>query len=333
MPALEQGLKCRARWQNICSVDDNFPDLYTPETTASIIASAHSLAGMGVPIWTGGLTPEALVAQCKFGDDIAVHLFRRALRSPSFTEYADWGRKEFELLAHRARSCPPPYLALAFPERQTELFTRHQHFALRGLLGHAFGIRNLVVGTDARPVPTGDDGTARELCGDRVAEWRRHVVELLRTLDAPEDTWHQHSLLAFLLSPGFAREILNLPFWLNPEVDGQPPITRQAATAMGSVDEVERAAVRVKSRWQRDHGFQPPRKRPGPRPGKPRRPNPRREAFDRYVTGRRASGVSPQGIATDAEALRLYRAFRGDHAASLNERIVQAVLRRREGGR
>lgn len=305
-----------------------FPELYTEETMAEIAETVRSLDRMGFHIWTGGLTPEGLATQCKLGDDLAVHLYRRVEQSAAFAAYEQWGREEAALISARAWDLPRPYLSLAFPDRQTPLAARHQHLAIRGVLQELFSVRNLVIGSDGRPTPTGSDATAAALIEDRKEIWLGVARSFLPSLGVAEDEWHQYCLLAFLLWPTFAREVLVLPLWLNPPVNGAPPVTRQAATALGAVDPTERAAVRLKTSWQRDLGFEPPRRTPGQRAGSRKRPDPARLRFDRYVVERRSRGLSPQTIADDAEAARLYREARKDRNATPNERLVQAAVRR-----
>jgi hypothetical protein len=74
--------------------------------------------------------------------------------------------------------------------------------------------------------------------------------------------------------------------------------------------------------------YEPPTQTPGPRPGSRHRIPPTQKDFDDYVRKRANAGVSTQMLASDAEANRLYRRWRGDMAASLSDKTVRRAIER-----
>ena len=116
------------------------------------------------------------------------------------------------------------------------------------------------------------------------------------------------------------------PFHLTPPL-GETPIERGIDLATGVPDTSYRSANKFHRAFRKSWGSERKPDRPGPKSGQPHRTS-LRQRFEQYVLERTQAGLSPQFIALDREALRLYRIVRDDHAVDLSEQTVRRVLRK-----
>lgn len=169
----------------------------------------------------------------------------------------------------------------------------------------------------------------RQVVGPSAPGLRALALDCLRRAGEPLDEWHQACALAHLLAPELALGAVSFPFWHPPPPAGQGDRERQVATAVGSVDRTEKAAVVAKRDFQRRAGVVTVGKKRGPKPGSSPRKSDARRRFERYVVSRSVAGVSPSFIASDARAAGLYQASRPNGHVELTVGIVRSILRRR----
>ena len=117
------------------------------------------------------------------------------------------------------------------------------------------------------------------------------------------------------------------PFFLGPTL-GKTELERGLELAIGAPNTTYRSASKFHQAFRRARGSVYEPERPGPKPGQPRRTPSKRELFERFLLERTRQGVTVYYITQDAEAQRLYREVRGDHAVVLNEQAVRRVLRK-----
>lgn len=149
------------------------------------------------------------------------------------------------------------------------------------------------------------------------------------------------------LDPAWAGDLITLGQLLLLDLDlARPPLALIDELNVGPIGTVlrdggtlERSRVRTSSRADNnlgsyaraissEQGIARVRTTPGPKPGSRRPPNPRDWALDQFLLRRSKVGLSAQTLRSDAEAQRLYREFRRDHAANLTEQVVRDRLRK-----
>lgn len=246
---------------------------------------------------------------------------------PNWRDWRDWGLIELGHITVKASRPPAPFAEMVRYPLDDADWTDCWRGVLSLLLNRVFGTRvTYVAGEELVSRETGP--ALNWLIAGREQIWIRQASEVLAVLGEPRDRWHQRAVLAALVAPQIALGLLGLPFWLQSAGPGADPRLRVAGTATGAADITERLGYRAKRDWHRRAGFEGRPAKPGPKVGTERQPTPAQRAFDAYVGARRTAGVSPQALADDAEAARLYRKWKNDQGASLNEAIVRAALRR-----
>jgi hypothetical protein len=155
---------------------------------------------------------------------------------------------------------------------------------------------------------------------------RRLIRAYLEHLGFQVSKWMEAAVFGLLLHPqGIAW--IRIPFNLGPRGEGTE-VERGMEFAVGIPSETYRVGGKYHAGFLRAHGVVFQGATRGAKPGKPRIRNKSRQRFVDYILERVARGLSPQVIANDAEAQRLYRASRRDTAtASLDEAKVRYVIR------
>lgn len=159
-------------------------------------------------------------------------------------------------------------------------------------------------------------------------ELRALTYACLRRCNEPLDEWHRATMLAHLLDPQLALFAIKHQFWHPAPEPGLTDRERQVHTAVGARAITERNALKAKQDFRQRAGAISHQQKRGPKAGSHNTLSADARALDNYLLDRLRHGVSAQMMAIDAEARRLYRRYKRDHSAELNERIVLDRLRR-----
>lgn len=154
---------------------------------------------------------------------------------------------------------------------------------------------------------------------------RGSLRRCLEDMGCDPDHWSEMVLFGLLLHPQgmvWVRDPLNLG-----SSQGGTPLERSIELAVGAPDTTYRSANKVHRAYRRAWGGARQPDRPGPKSGQSHRTSRNRQRFEQYVLDRTQAGLSPQSIALDHGAQRLYSIVRNDHAVELNEQAVRRVLR------
>ena len=155
---------------------------------------------------------------------------------------------------------------------------------------------------------------------------RQRLRQCLEQVGYNPDIWREIVLFGLLLHPQGMAWVGN-PFFMGPTL-GKTELERGLELAIGVPDTTYRSASKFHRAYRTAWGAAREPERPGPKPGQSRRTSLARQKFERYILDRIQASLSPQLIALDHEAQRLYRIVRNDHAVNLNEQVVRRVLRK-----
>lgn len=199
----------------------------------------------------------------------------------------------------------------------------------RGMLSALLGINipvvqdGKVVGTVISPV------TLKRLGPEPPARARDLADRVLAAIDQPNDKWRRYLVLGLLIEPTLSDWTRPFAPSLEPGDPDDPEWRRKLGLPDGTPQSIGRGGVQALSALQRRYGVtdRTPRRQPSQR-----EPTRVRKDFIDYVSDRRAKGVSVQVIAEDAEAARLYRAWKPS-AELLTEKIVRRALERSKKSR
>lgn len=275
---------------------------------------------------TGGLPDHLWAEQARIAVDRARRVVSKVREHPRWPEWenrsgAFWKTilsecfvRQGDLLVLAAYTAPPPDVRRSARIMFIEL--------LDLTLGRAHPV--VIDGALAQATPRPE---IVEAFADLAPTLAAFAQEVLRASDHPVDDWHQAVVLAELLCPSLAAQVVPPQFWLTPPPPGQTDRERQSATAVSAPDTTERAATAFKRDIRDRAGAVVDRAKPGPRTGSGRKQSRERADFEARVMRLSRDGVSAALICDDAECARLYRLARRDPLATLHPGAIYRVLK------
>jgi hypothetical protein len=274
--------------------------------------------------WDAGLTIKERLSQMEVATREFARLSAALQGDPRWSFWRVSGRAEYRWLLERCIEHGGEWLTLVaatapvsgMRERAANMFRT----VIDTVYARAYPVLLHGVFTPAAPVCP--------FVEPRAHAWRVLARSVLTHASQPLDEWHQAATLGLLLNPDLAAIRVALGFWLGPPADGQTDLERQAGAMVGAPDTTERAAIKAKRDARREQGYKAPRRAPGTKPGSVRRAGQHRHMLEAYFLERSGLGLQPKQIAADANALALYRAWRGDRDARLSAAIVRRWLGR-----
>jgi hypothetical protein len=272
--------------------------------------------------WDGGLSSKQTQEQIEIA---RVAMARLAESLKSHREWANWQQHasgEYRWLKEQCLQ-DPQWLSLAAARAPVKNAAARAAERFRTVI-------DTVIGRAYPVYVNGELTAATPICPfvvPRAHEWKDFVLNVLRAARLPLDEWHQATTLALLFSPELAELSVTLGFWLAPRPAGQSDLERPGTSFVGAPDKTDRAAGRARRVLQQDLGFQRWRRPTGPVKGSQHGSAADRDALVQHIRRCAAKGVAAKQIALEANALALYRTWRGDQYAPLSAKTVRRLLK------
>jgi hypothetical protein len=290
--------------------------------------AADGLSVESVNAWAGGASFEDAISEEERAWAIARLLWNRLENARS---YQARRRIAQAVLSHidehlQLEQQPlPPILGLMMSCDVADLLRCGQ--MLRAMVDVVMKRTNIAF-TNGRVQKISATAQIRSAVEPHAAALRQLAAGLLAEAGEPLDDWHQASTVGHLLSPHMGLFTVSNLYWLPPPPPGQSSRERQYAAAVGATDKTERLGLRAKRDLQLRAGASLRHAKPGPKRGSHHRSSPEQQQFDAYLLDRARAGFSPAVLSQDGEVQRLYRAWKRDHAAVVDERVVRHHLRK-----
>jgi hypothetical protein len=277
--------------------------------------------------WQGGLSAAALKREADVATREGIRVYRLLKAHPDWPAWRRDGQIAFAVIMAKAVEFggDATRLLSCRASDANELATGRNAF--RELIDAVFGIQYPMLAPGGEVVFM-HAGPRIRLMGSQVSQqWRSSARSILRELGLPLDIWHQRMALALIVGPpSVGITAAAMPTWIEPPGEGETDLERQYGAFVGAPAVTERAGVKAKQALRRLLGFQPPRQRPGRKPGTVTGITPDYQKLDRCLHRLSEQNISAEFISENAEAQALYRKARREPTAVLTPRIVRRRL-------